>query len=39
MSPAEPLLRVKGLVMEFAIDRGVMLRRNVGAVKAVDGIE
>jgi peptide/nickel transport system ATP-binding protein/oligopeptide transport system ATP-binding protein len=39
MSPAEPLLRVKGLVKEFAIDRGVMLRRNVGAVKAVDGIE
>ncbi len=35
----EPLLQVKGLVKEFAIDRGVMLRRNVGAVKAVDGIE
>ncbi len=36
---AEPLLQVKGLVKEFAIDRGVMLRRSVGAVRAVDGIE
>ncbi len=36
---AEPLLEVKGLVKHFPIDRGVMLRRNVGAVRAVDGIE
>jgi ABC-type oligopeptide transport system ATPase subunit len=36
---AEPLLRVRGLVKHFPIDRGVMLRRNVGAVRAVDGIE
>ncbi len=35
---AEPLLEVKGLVKHFPIDRGVMLRRNVGAVRAVDGI-
>ncbi len=39
MSSAEPLLRVKGLVKEFSIGRGVVLRRNVGAVKAVDGID
>jgi ABC-type oligopeptide transport system ATPase subunit len=39
MSSAEPLLQVKGLVKEFPIDRGVMLRRNVGAVRAVDGVE
>jgi ABC-type oligopeptide transport system ATPase subunit len=39
MSPAEPLLQVKGLHKHFPIDRGVMLRRNVGAVRAVDGIE
>jgi peptide/nickel transport system ATP-binding protein/oligopeptide transport system ATP-binding protein len=36
---AEPLLRVRGLVKHFPIDRGVMFRRNVGAVHAVDGIE
>jgi peptide/nickel transport system ATP-binding protein/oligopeptide transport system ATP-binding protein len=39
MSPGEPLLEVRGLVKHFPIDRGVMLRRNVGAVRAVDGIE
>ncbi len=36
---AEPLLAVRGLVKHFPIDRGVLLRRNVGAVHAVDGIE
>ncbi|HEV3318474.1 MAG TPA: ATP-binding cassette domain-containing protein [Solirubrobacteraceae bacterium] len=35
----EPLLSARGLVKHFPIDRGVMLRRNVGAVRAVDGIE
>ncbi len=39
MSSATPLLRVRGLVKEFPIDRGVMLRRSVGAIKAVDGID
>jgi ABC-type oligopeptide transport system ATPase subunit len=39
MSPGEPLLRVTGLVKHFPIDRGVMFRRNVGAVHAVDGID
>ncbi len=39
MSSGEPLVQVKGLVKEFPIDRGVMFRRNIGAVKAVDGIE
>ncbi len=36
---AEPLVQVRALVKEFPIDRGVMLRRNVGAVRAVDGID
>jgi peptide/nickel transport system ATP-binding protein/oligopeptide transport system ATP-binding protein len=36
---AEPLLQVKGLCKHFPIGRGVMLRRSVGAVRAVDGIE
>jgi peptide/nickel transport system ATP-binding protein/oligopeptide transport system ATP-binding protein len=35
----EPLLEVRALVKHFPIDHGVMLRRNVGAVRAVDGIE
>jgi peptide/nickel transport system ATP-binding protein len=34
----EPLLRVSGLVKEFALERGVMLRRNAGAVRAVAGV-
>ena len=36
---AQPLVQVKGLVKHFPIDRGVMLRRTVGAIKAVDGID
>jgi len=36
---SEPLVQVRGLVKEFQIDRGVMLRRKVGAVRAVDGID
>jgi ABC-type oligopeptide transport system ATPase subunit len=39
MSSAEPLLQVRGLVKEFPIDRGVMLRRSLGSVRAVDGVE
>jgi peptide/nickel transport system ATP-binding protein/oligopeptide transport system ATP-binding protein len=39
MSDGEPLLQVKGLAKHYTIDRGVMLRRSVGAVRAVDGIE
>jgi peptide/nickel transport system ATP-binding protein len=34
----EPLLRVDGLVKEFGLDRGVMLGRSAGIVKAVDGV-
>ncbi|MGW1774569.1 ABC transporter ATP-binding protein [Streptomyces sp. NPDC002104] len=34
----EPLLRVSGLVKHFPISKG-LLRRQVGAVKAVDGID
>jgi peptide/nickel transport system ATP-binding protein/oligopeptide transport system ATP-binding protein len=39
MSPAEPLVQVRGLVKHFPIERGVMLRRSVGAIRAVDGID
>ena len=36
--PGEPLLRVEGLTKHFPILRGV-LRRQVGAVRAVDGLD
>jgi ABC-type oligopeptide transport system ATPase subunit len=35
----EPLLEVRGLVKHFSLDRGVLLRRKVGVVRAVDGID
>jgi ABC-type oligopeptide transport system ATPase subunit len=38
MSSAGPLLEVKGLTKYFPVDRGVMLRRNLGSVRAVEGI-
>jgi len=34
-----PLLEVKGLHMHFAVTEGVMRRRRIGEVKAVDGID
>ncbi|MDX6348112.1 MAG: peptide/nickel transport system ATP-binding protein [Streptomyces sp.] len=37
-SEAEPLLKVTGLVKHFPITKG-LLRRKVGAVRAVDGID
>jgi peptide/nickel transport system ATP-binding protein len=37
-SKPAPLLRVSGLVKEYPVDRGVMIRRHHGTVRAVDGI-
>ena len=34
-----PLLRVRGLVKHFPIMRGVLRPRQVGAVRAVDGLD
>ena len=34
-----PLLEVKGLHMHFPISEGVLLRRQIGEVKAIDGID
>jgi oligopeptide transport system ATP-binding protein len=36
---AEPLLRVRGLTKHFPIMRGALFPRQVGAVRAVDGID
>src|ERR1700684_2169919 len=35
---AESLLEVRGLVKHFPLPRGVIRRRQIGAVKAVDGV-
>ncbi|MEU6478244.1 dipeptide ABC transporter ATP-binding protein [Streptomyces sp. NPDC047017] len=37
--PAEPLLDVTGLVKHYPLTRGVVFRKQVGAVKAVDGVD
>ncbi|MCK7627573.1 dipeptide ABC transporter ATP-binding protein [Streptomyces sp. RS10V-4] len=38
MAPDDPLLDVRDLVKHFPLTRGVLVRKQVGAVKAVDGI-
>lgn len=38
MTETEPLVRVEGLVKHFPITRGILIRRQVGAVQAVDDV-
>ncbi|UZJ29754.1 ABC transporter ATP-binding protein [Streptomyces endophytica] len=38
MAPGEPLLEVRDLVKHFPLTRGVLFRKQIGAVKAVDGV-
>ncbi|WP_010475483.1 ABC transporter ATP-binding protein [Streptomyces somaliensis] len=38
MRPAEPVLEVRNLVRHYPLTRGVLFRKQVGAVKAVDGV-
>ncbi|WP_411120555.1 ABC transporter ATP-binding protein [Streptomyces sp. x-19] len=38
MAPGEPLLEVRDLVKHFPLTRGVLIKKQVGAVKAVDGV-
>jgi oligopeptide transport system ATP-binding protein len=38
-SPMPPLLEVKGLRMHFPVTEGIAMRRMVGVVKAVDGVD
>ncbi len=35
---AEPILRVRDLVKHFPITRGIVLKRQIGTIKAVDGV-
>jgi oligopeptide transport system ATP-binding protein len=39
VTPMQPLLEVKALRMHFPITEGVMVRRSIGDVKAVDGVD
>ena len=36
---SKPLLEVRGLQMHFPVTEGIVINRNVGEVKAVDGID
>jgi len=38
MSAQEPLVQVRDLVKHFPITRGIVIRRRIGVVKAVDGV-
>ncbi|BDM72461.1 ABC transporter ATP-binding protein [Streptomyces nigrescens] len=38
MAPGEPLLEVRDLVKHFPLTQGVLFRKQIGAVKAVDGV-
>src|SRR5438445_7631332 len=36
---AQPLLQVRGLQMHFPVNEGMIARRHIGDVKAVDGVD
>ena len=38
MERGEPILQVRNLVKHFPLTQGIVIKRQVGAVKAVDGI-
>ncbi len=35
----EPILEVRGLIKHFPLTQGVLFKKQVGAVKAVDGVD
>ncbi|MBP2705613.1 dipeptide ABC transporter ATP-binding protein [Microbispora sp. RL4-1S] len=37
-APAEPILEVRDLVKHFPLTQGIVVKRQVGAIKAVDGV-
>ena len=37
--PDEPVLEVRGLVKHFPLTKGILFKKQVGAVQAVDGID
>ncbi|MEV8016204.1 dipeptide ABC transporter ATP-binding protein [Streptomyces sp. NPDC086554] len=38
-SEGEPILQVRGLVKHYPLTQGIVIRKQVGAVKAVDGVD
>ncbi|MEU8029529.1 dipeptide ABC transporter ATP-binding protein [Streptomyces sp. NPDC049099] len=38
-APTEPILEVTGLVKHYPLTRGILFRKQIGAVKAVDGVD
>ncbi|MER6348525.1 ABC transporter ATP-binding protein [Streptomyces sp. NPDC001595] len=36
---AEPILQVRGLVKHYPLTRGIVFRKQIGAVRAVDGVD
>lgn len=38
-SSAEPILEVNGLVKHYPLTQGIVFRKQIGAVKAVDGVD
>jgi oligopeptide transport system ATP-binding protein len=39
MAKAEPILEVSGLVKHYPLTQGVLIKKQIGAVKAVDGVD
>jgi oligopeptide transport system ATP-binding protein len=39
VAPGEPLIEVKGLKKHFPLTQGIVLRRTIGHVRAVDGVD
>jgi oligopeptide transport system ATP-binding protein len=37
--PGEPILRVEGLVKHFPLTQGILFKHQIGAVRAVDGVD
>ena len=38
-TPVDPFLKIRGLKTHFPIEKGVLVRKTVATVKAVDGID
>ncbi|MFJ8584969.1 ABC transporter ATP-binding protein [Streptomyces sp. NPDC093595] len=38
-APGTPLLEVRGLVKHYPLTRGIVLKKQIGAVRAVDGVD
>ncbi|RFU84766.1 dipeptide ABC transporter ATP-binding protein [Streptomyces triticagri] len=39
VAAGEPILEIRGLVKHFPLTQGILIKRQIGAVKAVDGVD